>query len=267
MDSTFPCYPILKDKIVLITGASAGIGKACSRYFAASGSHLILGARRVDKLEELRSELIKQFPATKLHLVELDVRSMDSVQKMAEGLPKEFQEVDILINNAGLALDVKTTVDTSLEDMNAMIDTNVKGLFHVTKAIVPGMMSRNRGHIINVSSIAGHEAYKGGSLYCASKFAVEAITKSLRKEVVSTPLRVTSIAPGLTETEFSIVRFKGDAAKAKAVYTSLKTPPLNGNDIAETILFAASRPPHVQILDLIVAPTCQASAEVVARNE
>jgi len=258
-------YRGLTGKIVLVTGASSGIGEACCRQFAASGSHLIMAARRVEKLEKIAQELIEKY-GIRIHTCQMDVRSYEQVEKSLGNLPKEFQEIDILVNNAGLALDTKETQDTTLEDLDSMIDTNVKGLMYVIKVVLPGMKLRNRGHIINISSIAGHEAYKGGSIYCASKFGVEAITKALRKELVATPLRVTAVSPGLCETEFSIVRFKGEKEKASNVYRTLTTEPLTGEDVADSILYVASRPSHVQINDIILTPTCQASAESVSRK-
>jgi len=256
-------YPNLTDRNVLITGASSGIGEATAHLFAQSGANLVLTARRLDRLEELVAHLVKEFPKQKFFAYSLDVQKFEEVQKVVSALPLP---IDVLVNNAGLALDVKETAETSLEDMDLMIDTNVKGLFYVTKLILPGMKERGRGHIINISSIAGHQTYKGGSIYCASKHAVEGITGCLRKELVATPLRVTSIAPGLVETEFSVVRFKGDKEKAGNVYKTLTTPPLNAKDVADTVVYVASRPAHVQIDDIILTPTCQASAEVVSRT-
>lgn len=258
-------YPRLQDKIVLITGASSGIGEACARQFAASGSHLILGARRLEKLEQLKKELVSKHANIKVHLSVVDVRSSDSVTAFINGIPADMRGIDILINNAGLAVGVKKTHENSLEEIDSMIDTNVKGVLYMLSKVVPIMLERKAGHVVNVSSIAGLEAYKQGSVYCASKHAVQAITNSLRKELVDTPIRVTALCPGLVETEFSVVRFGGDKSKADSVYRTLGTNPLTGDDIADNILYITSRPPHVQISELIVFPTCQASTEVIHR--
>jgi len=257
-------YPRLKDKIVLITGASVGIGESTARFFAASGSHLILTARREEKLESLKKDLESKHEGIKIFTCPLDVRSNESVDKFVKAIPKEFAEIDVLVNNAGLALGVKATHENDLDQMNNMIDTNVKGVFYMIKAIVPGMVQRNRGDIINISSVAGLEGYVGGSAYCASKFAVQALTDSLRKELVATPLRVTAICPGLCgDTEFSLVRF-GDAEAAKKPYSGIKA--LHPDDIADNILYVASRPPHVQISQIVVMPTNQAAPTVVHRE-
>jgi 3-hydroxy acid dehydrogenase/malonic semialdehyde reductase len=255
-------YPRLAGKVVLITGASAGIGEATALVFAASGAHLVLGARRKERLDQLREQLSQKY-GVKVHTGSLDVCSKDSVEAFVTSIPADMQEIDVLVNNAGLALGRDDAHVVSEEDVDAMIDTNVKGLVRVTRAVVPGMMGRNRGHIINISSVAGVEAYKGGSIYCATKHAVQAITKSQRKELVHTPLRVTSICPGLVDTEFSLVRFKGDSGKASEPYKGLD--PLVARDVADTVAYAASRPPHVQVADLLLFPTNQASSELIHR--
>jgi 3-hydroxy acid dehydrogenase/malonic semialdehyde reductase len=256
-------YPRLTNKIVLITGASAGIGEACARIFALGGSHLVLGARRVEKVEALAKALSVKHNI-RVHAAALDVRDAASIDAFFASLPEEFQKIDILINNAGLALGRSNTWETLDEDIDGMLDTNVKGLLRVTKAVVPGMRQRNSGHVINISSVAGVEAYRGGSVYCASKFAVQAITTALRKELVDTPIRVTGICPGLVETEFSLVRFKGDAEKAKEPYKGLI--PLSPFDVADVIAFTASRPEHVQVADVLLFPSAQASSEIVHRS-
>jgi len=257
-------YPRLTDKIILITGASAGIGEACARVFAASGSKLVLGARREDRLVKLKSDLETQYRA-KIAIATLDVCSTESVNTFLDRIPSEFRDIDILVNNAGLALGKDKTWETPEESVDLMIDTNVKGAHRMIRLVVPGMKERNRGHIINISSIAGKEAYAGGSIYCASKFALEAINISLRKELVDTPIRVTSIGPGLvSETEFSIVRFFGDKEKASLAYQGYK--PLSSFDIADNVAYVASRPEHVQIADIIVFPSSQASSEVVHKK-
>ncbi len=253
----------LKEKVILITGASAGIGEACARLFAEQGSRLILTARREEKLNKLASELQEEY-GSKVLVQGLDVRDGDAVVKMISALPESFKNIDVLVNNAGLVLGVEKAHETPGIDVDIMLDTNVKGVLNMIRTVVPAMVSKHRGHVINISSIAGHEAYPGGSVYCASKHAVDALTKSLRMDLVSTPLRVTAISPGLVDTEFSLVRFKGDAKKAKAVYLGLEA--LVAEDIAEAVLFAASRPAHVQIADMIIFPTQQAAATVVHRD-
>jgi len=254
----------LKDKLVFITGASSGIGRASALAFAAEGARLLLCARRIERLRELESKIKKSNPSTKFHSVQLDVRSHAEVEKTIEALPEEWKKIDILLNNAGLSRGLDKLQEGSFEDWDEMIDTNVKGLLYVTRAVVPGMIARGRGHIINIGSIAGHEVYPKGNVYCASKFAVDAITQGLRLDVVDTPLRVTAIDPGLVETEFSEVRFHGDKERAKTVYKGLE--PLHPEDIAETIVWCATRPAHVQIADVIIVPTNQASAAVVHRT-
>ncbi len=253
----------LKHKLILITGASAGIGEACARLFAKAGANLILTARRADRLNKLADELTGTY-AVDVFPVEMDVRDNKSVENLLTQLPPSFQHVDILINNAGLVLGVEKAHQTPELDVDIMLDTNVKGILNLIRLVVPDMVARNSGHIINISSIAGHEAYPGGSVYCASKHAVDAITKSLRMDVVDTNLRVGAISPGLVDTEFSTVRFKGDANKAAAVYAGLEA--LVAQDIAEAVLFSITRPAHVQIADMIIFPTKQAAATIVHRN-
>jgi len=258
-------YPRLNGKIVLITGASTGIGASSARLFAACGSHLVLSARRVEKLHAIQEELQKKHTGIKVWIHEMDVQSNESVTKFVSSIPSELSEIDILVNNAGLALGVKHAHENDLAQINQMIDTNVKGVFYMVKAIVPGMVQRKRGHIINISSIAGLEGYAGGSGYCASKYAVEGLTTAMRKELVATPLRVTSIAPALCGgTEFSLVRFSGNKDAAEKVYEGIV--PLHPDDIADNIVYVASRPPHVQISDLTVFPTNQASPNIIHRE-
>jgi len=257
-------YQRLQNKVVLITGASAGFGEAAARQFAASGSNLILGARRLDRLQALQKEIISTFPVN-VHVGSLDVTDVKSVKAFAAGIPDKLKEIDILVNNAGLAIGTSTTWDNLAENVDIVIDTNVKGPLHLIREVVPGMIARNRGHVINVSSIAAYNHYKGGSIYCASKAALDAITTVLRKETHTTKIRVTSICPGLAETEFSIVRFSGDKEKAKVPYNGIT--PLTADDVADTILYAASRPDHVQITDLTILATHQASAEFIHREQ
>jgi len=253
----------LKDKVVLITGASAGIGEACAHRFAEAGCRLILTARRSEKLNRLAAELAERYACQALP-VKLDVQDGKAIKEVLTTLPKSHQAIDILINNAGLVIGVEKAYETPAIDIDVMVDTNVKGVFNMIAAIVPDMVVANRGHVINISSIAGHEAYPGGSVYCATKHAVDALTKSLRMDVVATDLRVTAISPGLVETEFSLVRFKGDVQRAQAVYAGLEA--LVADDIADAVFYAASRPAHVQIADMIIFPTRQAAATVVHRD-
>jgi len=257
-------YTSLNDKLIFITGASSGIGRAAARAFAAEGARLLLCARRMERLNALEQEIKKSDTSIKVHSFQLDVRDRDAVGKTIDALPPEWREIDILLNNAGLSRGLDKLPEGSPEDWDEMIDTNVKGLLYITRAVVPGMMARRRGHIINIGSIAGHEVYPKGNVYCASKFAVDALTKGLRLDLVDTPLRVTAIDPGLVETEFSEVRFHGDTERAKTVYKGLE--PLHPEDIAETIVWCASRPAHVQIADVVIFPTNQASATVVHRS-
>ncbi|KAL2912036.1 hypothetical protein HK105_208465 [Polyrhizophydium stewartii] len=255
----------LNGKTVLITGASAGIGEACAREYARAGAHLILTARRVDRLASLAKELTAQHPAVRVHPIEMDVRNREQVFAAIEALPAEFRDIDVLVNNAGLALGTEPAATVSMESVDTMFDTNVKGLINVTQAVLPVMKKRNSGHIVNVSSVAGTQAYPGGSIYCASKHAVDAFTRALRMELVSTAINVTSIDPGLVETEFSLVRFGGDKERAAGPYVGLT--PLSGEDIAESIVFATSRRPHVQITTLQIFPTNQASAYHIHREQ
>lgn len=247
--------------IALITGASAGIGQATARLLGKNGYDLIICGRRQERLDELSRELSGQ---CKVHSLRFDVRDKDAVQGQINGLPEEWQQIDLLINNAGNAHGLDTVQDASLDDWDAMIDINVKGLLYVSKAVLPGMVSRNQGHIINIGSTAGKEVYPKGNVYCASKHAVDAFTQGMRLDLNQHGIKVTAINPGLVETEFSMVRFKGDEERAKTVYAGMT--PLRPEDVAETILFAATRPAHVNIADIILMPTDQASSTVVKRN-
>ena len=254
----------LTNKLVLITGASSGIGRATAVAFAEQGARLLLCARRVERLHELQAHLYRVHPEALIHVFELDVRDREAVDRAIDELPDEWRQIDILVNNAGLSRGLDKLQDGLIEDWEEMLDTNVKGLLYMTRKIVPGMIERGRGHIINIGSIAGHEVYPRGNVYCASKFAVDAITKGLRIDVVDTPLRVTTIDPGLVETEFSEVRFHGDSERAKTVYKGLEA--LKPEDISETILWCATRPAHVQIAEIIIFPTSQAAAATVHRG-
>jgi NADP-dependent 3-hydroxy acid dehydrogenase YdfG len=253
----------MKNKIILITGSTDGIGKACAHKFASAGARLILNGRNPEKLQALKQDLIGKYSAEVFPLL-FDVRDRKAATQAIGNLPFEWQAVDILINNAGLVLGVDKEHEGSLDDWEIVIDTNIKGLLTVTRLVVPGMVGRGRGHIINIGSIAGDAAYPGGSVYCATKSAVKSLTDGLRIDLVDTPLRVTNIKPGLVETQFSITRFYGDKAKADAVYKGLE--PLTGEDIAETIFFAASAPEHVQIAEVLIMPVNQATATVTYKK-
>jgi len=250
-------------KIVLISGASAGIGRACAVTFAQAGAKLVLFARRKDRLQELSTDL-KQKHGTASYIVELDVRDRKAVQQVFNKLPDEWQKVDVLVNNAGLSRGLDKLHEGSIDDWEEMVDTNIKGLLYVTRAVLPGMVARNRGTVINIGSIAGHEVYPRGNVYAATKHAVDALTKGLRMDLVETDVRVCTVDPGLVETEFSMVRFRGDKERAKKTYQGLQ--PLSPQDIADAVFFAATRPPHVQISEMIILPVHQASTTLVHRK-
>jgi 3-hydroxy acid dehydrogenase / malonic semialdehyde reductase len=247
---------MLKNKITFITGASAGIGEACARVFAREGSHLILAARRFEKVVELAKALSAKF-GIKILPLELDVRDREAVNATIEGLPAEWTEIDILVNNAGLSRGLDKIQEAYYLDWDEMIDTNVKGLLWVSRAVMPGLVQRDRGHVINIGSIAGRQVYTGGNVYCATKHAVRAITQGMRIDLVGSKVKCSSVDPGLVESEFSEVRFRGDLEKAEPVYQNF--PPLQPVDIAETVLFCATRPPHVNIQDVLVMPQDQAA--------
>lgn len=247
-------------RIAFVTGASAGIGEAIARRLSKSGWDLILAARREDRLEELAQEL-----KTPCHLMQLDVRDRDSVEKAIKDLPQRWQDIEVLINNAGLSRQLTKLHEGDPTAWDEMIDTNVKGLLYISRAVIPGMVARGKGHVVNIGSIAGHELYPNGNVYCASKFAERAVSKGMMIDLVDTPLRVTSIDPGMVETEFSMVRFYGDSDRAKKVYQGLK--PLSGEDIAEAVEWSISRPDHVQIAEIIILPTQQAGSMIVHRNQ
>jgi serine 3-dehydrogenase len=250
-------------KTVLITGASAGIGAACARAFAREGGRLVLAARRTDRLQALAEELRAEH-GTECHLIALDVRDARAVAETLGGLPAEWAEVDVLVNNAGLGRGLEKVQEGTTEDWDVMIDTNVKGLLYATRALTPGMVARGRGHVVNIGSVAGHEVYPGGAVYCATKHAVDAITRGLRMDLLGTGVRVSTVDPGMVETEFSVVRFKGDEERARRVYANMN--PLTPDDIADAVLWCATRPPHVNIDEIILKPTDQASATLVHRR-
>lgn len=255
---------LFHDKTVLITGASSGFGAAFAKAFAREGATLINIARRKDRLVRLEEELHALYSTSILSLC-LDVTNFNDVTKALKDIPDSFGVPDILINNAGLVRGLNKLWETPPNDWNEMIDTNVKGLLNVSYNVIPRMIKSNSGHIINVGSISGHDTYANGGIYCATKYAVRAITDTLRKELVDSPIRVSMISPGMAKTEFSDVRFSGDQAKAEEVYKNMQ--PLTAEDIAEIVIFMASRPPHVNIADLIVYPTFQASVSIVSRNQ
>jgi 3-hydroxy acid dehydrogenase/malonic semialdehyde reductase len=249
---------------VLITGASAGIGEACARAFAAAGARLVLTARRRARLEALAAEL-RDAHGTESLLLALDVRDREAVSAAIGGLPAEWAAVDVLVNNAGLARGTDKAQNGDPAQWDDVIQTNVNGLLYMTRAVTPGMVERGRGHVINLGSVAGHEVYPGGAVYCATKHAVGAITKGLRMDLLGTGLRVSTVDPGMVETEFSVVRFGGDQERADKVYRGMT--PLTPADIADTILWVATRPPHVNVDEIIIKPTDQASATMVHRTE
>lgn len=252
-----------KDKTVLITGASSGFGEAFAKAFAAEGASLINIARRAERLFELESHL-KDLYQTKILSIPLDISDFEAVANSLRNLEEPFNCPDVLINNAGMVRGLKPLWEVQPKEWDEMIDINVKGLLNVSSQIIPKMIKANKGHIINVGSVAGHEAYPGGSIYCATKSAVHAITEALRKELVAKPIRVSLISPGMAQTEFSLVRFSGDKKRADAVYENIE--PLKAEDIAEIVLFMASRPPHVNIADVVAYPTNQASVSLVHRR-
>jgi NADP-dependent 3-hydroxy acid dehydrogenase YdfG len=251
----------MQKRIALITGATSGIGEATARLLAASNFNLILCGRRQDRLDKLQDELNK---STGITTLSFDVRDQQSVAKAVASLPDAWKGIDVLVNNAGNAHGLDPIHNGSIEDWDAMIDINVKGLLYVSKAVMPVMTERKSGHIINLGSIAGKEVYPNGNVYCASKFAVDALTRGMRMDLNAFGIKVTSINPGMVETEFSVVRFKGDKEKADLTYKGLT--PLSGKDIADIILYVLQAPAHVQLADITVFPTAQASSTVVKRN-
>lgn len=252
----------MKGKLIFITGATSGIGEACARKFAEMGSNLILNGRNTEKLEALK----KEFTARGVEVLTLpfDVRNREEMRRAVDSLEGKWQQIDVLVNNAGLVLGMDKEHEGSLDEWDIVIDTNIKALLAMTRMIVPGMVDRQRGHIINIGSIAGDAAYAGGSVYCATKAAVKALSDGLRIDLVDTPLRVTNVKPGMVETNFSVVRFRGDKDKADAVYNGIR--PLTGEDIADVVYYAASAPEHVQIAEVLVMPTYQATGTVCHRQ-
>jgi NADP-dependent 3-hydroxy acid dehydrogenase YdfG len=254
---------MLKDQIVLVTGASSGIGAATARKFAASGARLLLCARRLDRLESLAEELRAEY-AAKVHVFVLDVAKRDDVSLAFAELPEAWREIDILVNNAGLAAGKDQIAEANIDDWEQMIDVNLKGLLYVTREVLPGMIQRNRGSIVNIASTAGHIVYPGGSVYCATKHAVRAISKTLNLELMASAIRVCSVDPGIVETEFSQVRFKGSQNAANEVYTGFT--PLTGDDVADAVVYCVSRPAHVQISEIVMLATAQGDGRSVHRG-
>ena len=250
------------NKIVLITGATSGIGLGCARKFAENGDRLILTGRNEKRLDEIRKEL--EAKGAKVMILAFDVRNPETAKKYIHNLPAEWRDIDVLVNNAGLALGLEPEYEGDLDDWSTMIDTNIKGLLTMTRLVVPGMVARNNGHIINVGSVAGDAAYAGGNVYCATKAAVKALSDGLRIDVANTAIRVTNLKPGLVETNFSNIRFKGDTERAAKLYTGIK--PLTGDDIADVAVYAANAPEHVQIAEVLILATHQASGSVIVRK-
>ncbi len=254
----------LKNKIVFITGASSGIGKACAEAFASKGSNLILSARRIERLNDLKKSLVKK-NKVKILVVELDVRKLRNVKTVISSLSKEWEQIDILLNNAGLARGLNKVYDADITHWEEMIDTNVKGLLYVTRTILPKMVNRKSGHVINIGSTAGHEVYPMGNVYCATKYAVKALSQSIRVDVIDKNIKVTSVDPGMVLTEFAKVRFSWDDSRADKVYDGVT--PLSPKDVAEAVVFAASRPANVNINEIILTPICQASSTQIFRKK
>ena len=249
-------------KIAFITGATSGIGEACARRFAQGGYDLVITGRNAEKLAMLKAQL--EADGSEVVVLNYDVRDRQAATQAVESLQGRWKDVDVLVNNAGLALGLDKEYEGDMDDWETMIDTNIKGLLTMTRLLVPHMVERNRGHIINIGSVAGDAAYAGGNVYCATKSAVKAITDGLRIDVADTCVRVTNVKPGLVETNFSVTRFHGDHHRADNVYQGVK--PLTGDDIADVCFYAASAPPHVQIAEVLVLATHQANGTVISRN-
>lgn len=248
----------MKDRIIFITGATSGIGEGCARKFAAMGSDLILNGRNTEKLAELKAELTAK--GVDVLTLPFDVRDREAMRAAIDSLEGKWKNIDVLINNAGLVIGLDKEFEGNLDEWDVVLDTNVRALLAMTRMVVPGMVERGRGHIINIGSIAGDAAYPGGSVYCATKAAVKALSDGLRIDLVDTPLRVTNIKPGMVETNFTVVRYRGDKERADDFYKGIHA--LNGDDVAEVVYFAASAPAHVQIAEVLVMPTNQATGTI-----
>lgn len=251
------------NKIVFVTGATSGIGRSCVFRFAESGYDIIMSGRREDRLHEIEADLKTKFSIRVLSLI-MDVTHRESVEKIIKNIPESFKHIDVLVNNAGLALGLESFESGNPVDWDRMLDTNVKGLLNVSQAVVKYMISQGSGHIINIGSIAGREVYAKGNIYCATKAAVDSLSKGMRIDLLPYGIRVTQIAPGAVETEFSMVRFNGDEEKARKVYDGFE--PLHPDDVAEVVHYAASLPPHININDLLLMPTAQAAATQILRK-
>lgn len=251
------------NKLALVTGSTSGIGEACARTLAKLGYNLIIVGRREERLLKLKNELEESFNSD-IYTIQLDVRNQDNVETAINNLPSNWKNIDLLINNAGLAVGTSDIQEGVVDDWERMIDTNIKGLLYISRSIAPLMIKNQKGHIINISSIAGKEVYPGGNVYCATKHAVEALTKGMRIDMLKHGIKVSSIAPGMVETEFSIVRYKGDTNKADDVYNGFE--PLHAEDIASTMEFIVTRPDNVNINDILIMPTAQANARDTKRS-
>lgn len=251
---------MLKDKIVFISGASAGIGEACARSFACTRSKLVLLARRLDRLEQIASEL-----AVPVHCIQADIRDREEVKAAVAALPESFRAIDILVNNAGLSRGLSPLQSGEESDWDEMIDTNIKGVLNLTRAVLPAMIERGNGMVINIGSIAGRQVYPKGNVYCATKHAVRALSESMQMDLLGTGVRVTNVDPGMVETEFSVVRYHGDTQRAAQTYTGMQ--PLKAEDVAETVVFCATRPAHVSVHDILLMPSDQASTQNVFRRD
>lgn len=252
----------MEKKIVMVTGATSGIGEACARKFASGGYNVIITGRRGEKLDALRREL--ESMGAEVLAMQFDVRERESARKAVDFLKGKWAKIDVLINNAGLALGLDKEYEGDFNDWDTMIDTNIKGLLNMTRFVVPGMVERNEGHVINIGSVAGDVAYANGNVYCATKAAVKALSDGLRIDVAESDVRVTNLKPGLVQTNFSNVRFHGDDARAESVYKGVK--PLTGDDIADVAFYAASAPAHVQIAEVLILAIHQANGSVIARK-
>jgi hypothetical protein len=252
------------NKIALISGASSGIGKATAEILAINEYNIIITGRREERLRDLEKE-IKKVADINILILTFDVRNKPEVDSAIENLPEEWKEIDVLVNNAGLAVGLNPIDKGEVDDWERMIDTNIKGLLYLTRAVSPGMVERKGGHIINIASVAGKEVYENGNVYCGTKHAVDALSRAMRIDLLQHRIKVTNIAPGLVDTEFSTVRFKGDKEKADKVYQGLT--PLYAEDVAETVLFAVTRPAHVNVNDMLIMPTDQAAAAIARRDE
>lgn len=255
---------LLKGKIVFITGATSGIGKSCAYAFAKDGTKLILTARRKNILDEIAGDLNKKYNS-EVYTAKLDVRNYSEVKNVIDSLPDNWKSIDVLINNAGLGRGLNKLYEGNPEGWDEMIDTNIKGLLYVTREIVQGMVKRQSGHVINIGSIAGYQAYTKGGVYCATKHGVKAISDSLRMDVIDKNIRVSTVDPGAVNTNFSNIRFYGDEEKAKNTYRGIT--PLTGDDVAEAVIFVATRPAHVNINEIIIMPSVQANVFMIHRRE